>query len=76
MGDQPPQPTLTAFEQLNADLDDLGADLTAKFAEISAEITTLKEQAAAGDRITVEQLNSLHAKVQGLDDSVTSFMTT
>ncbi len=58
---------------INAALDQLSADLTNKFATLTKEITDLKAQVAAGNPITQAQLDSLLAKVQAADASVTSF---
>ena len=64
------------LDQLNADVDQLTSDLTAKFQAISDEIANLKAQIASGTAVTQAQLDALDAKVKAADSAVTTFATT
>ena len=57
------------LDQLNSSVDQLTKDLSAKFSSISAEIAAL--QAAGG--ATPDQLAAINAKIQALDQTVTTF---
>ena len=65
--------TPNPLDAINAAVDTLTSDLTAKFAALTTEITDLKAQVAAGSPITQAQLDSLLAKVQAADTTVNQF---
>jgi hypothetical protein len=60
---------MAAIDDLNTAIDKLQTDLGSKFAALTTEIEGLKSTGGA----TVDQLNSLLAKVQAADSSVSNF---
>ncbi len=61
---------MAKVEDLQADLDKLKADVSARLDALAATIADLKQQIAAGTPVTQEQLDALDAEVKAIDDSV------
>lgn len=61
------------IDQINTQFDNLQAAVVAEQARVTADISALKAQIAAGVPVTQEQMDALGAKMTALTDSVGTF---